>query len=53
MNAGLLAVRILVAGMPHLITAMDDYLRGLEGEVMGKVHKLEEVGWEKYEVKRT
>ncbi|KAG6831455.1 phosphoribosylaminoimidazole carboxylase ade2 [Tricholoma furcatifolium] len=52
-NAGLLAVRILAAGMPHLISAMDDYLRGLENEVMGKVHKLEEVGWEKYEVKRS
>ncbi|KAG6840957.1 phosphoribosylaminoimidazole carboxylase ade2 [Blastosporella zonata] len=52
-NAGLLAVRILAAGMPTLIAAMDEYLTGLENEVMGKVHKLEEVGWEKYEVKRT
>ncbi|RDB20234.1 phosphoribosylaminoimidazole carboxylase [Hypsizygus marmoreus] len=50
-NAGLLAVRILAAGMPALITAMDEYLKGLETEVMGKVSKLEEVGWEKYEVK--
>ena len=52
-NAGLLAVRILAAGMPRLVSAMDEYLRGLEMEVMGKVEKLEEVGWEKYEVKRT
>ncbi|KAG6873604.1 phosphoribosylaminoimidazole carboxylase ade2 [Termitomyces sp. Mi166 len=52
-NAGLLAVRILAAGMPTLITVMDEYLKGLENEVMGKVHKLEEIGWEKYEVKRT
>ena len=52
MNAGLLAVRILGAGMPYLFAEMDAYLRGLEGEVMAKVEKLEEVGWEKYEVKR-
>ncbi|KAG5643247.1 phosphoribosylaminoimidazole carboxylase ade2 [Asterophora parasitica] len=52
-NAGLLAVRILAAGIPALITAMDEYLAGLENEVMGKVKTLEEVGWEKYEVKRT
>ncbi|KAG6877938.1 phosphoribosylaminoimidazole carboxylase ade2 [Termitomyces sp. T32_za158] len=52
-NAGLLAVRILAAGMPTLITAMDEYLKSLETEVTGKVHRLEEVGWEKYEVKRT
>ncbi|KAG5339445.1 hypothetical protein C0989_004181 [Termitomyces sp. Mn162] len=52
-NAGLLAVRILATGMPVLITAMDEYLENLQKEVMGKVHKLEEVGWEKYEVKRT
>lgn len=52
MNAGLLAVRILGAGMPHLFADMDTYLRGLEGEVIAKVEKLEEVGWDKYEVKR-
>ncbi|KAG1740327.1 hypothetical protein EDB19DRAFT_1709189 [Suillus lakei] len=52
MNAGLLAVRILGAGIPHLFADMDAYLRGLEGEVIAKVEKLEEVGWEKYEVKR-
>ncbi|OJA12948.1 hypothetical protein AZE42_07482 [Rhizopogon vesiculosus] len=52
MNAGLLAVRILGAGMPRLFVEMDAYLRGLDGEVMTKVEKLEDVGWEKYEVKR-
>jgi len=51
-NAGLLAVRILGAGMPHLLEAMDNYLQGLEAEVLQKVHNLEEIGWEKYEVKR-
>ena len=52
-NAGLLAVRILSAGIPSLIDAMDAYLKSLESEVMGKVDKLEEVGWEKYEVKKS
>ncbi|KAF7984368.1 hypothetical protein HWV62_15405 [Athelia sp. TMB] len=52
-NAGLLAVRILGAGMPHLFEAMDSYLKGLETEVLGKVDKLRDVGWEKYEVKKS
>lgn len=52
MNAGLLAVRTLATGMPHLIDAMDAYLKELEGEVLAKVEKLEEVGWEDYVVKR-
>lgn len=52
-NAGLLAVRILSAGIPTLIEVMDNYLRGLEHEVMGKVEKMQEIGWEKYEVKRS
>ncbi|KAF7333045.1 phosphoribosylaminoimidazole carboxylase [Mycena venus] len=47
-NAGLLAVRILAAGIPRLIDAMDTYLKNLEGEVLGKVDKLKEVGWESY-----
>jgi phosphoribosylaminoimidazole carboxylase len=53
MNAGLLAVRILGTGMPYLTSAMDAYLQGLEGEVLGKVEKLEQLGWEKYEVKKS
>ncbi|KAH0839508.1 phosphoribosylaminoimidazole carboxylase [Lanmaoa asiatica] len=52
MNAGLLAVRILGAGIPNLFTAMEEYLGGLEKEVLGKVDKLADVGWENYEVKR-
>jgi phosphoribosylaminoimidazole carboxylase len=52
-NAGLLAVRILSAGMPTLVTAMEAYMSRMEEEVLGKVEKLEEVGWEKYEVKKT
>ncbi|KAK0492739.1 phosphoribosylaminoimidazole carboxylase [Armillaria luteobubalina] len=47
-NAGLLAVRILSAGQPHLIHEMDAYLGGLEKEVLGKVERLENVGWEAY-----
>ncbi|KAJ7683517.1 phosphoribosylaminoimidazole carboxylase [Mycena rosella] len=50
-NAGLLAVRILAAGMPRLIDAMETYLKNLEGEVLGKVEKLKEVGWEIYSAK--
>lgn len=51
-NAGLLAVRILGAAMPHLFDAMDKYLKDLEGEVLQKVDNLERTGWEKYEVKK-
>ena len=52
MNAGLLAVRILSAGMPRLIDAMDAYMKEMEREVLTKVEKLEEVGWEQYEVRK-
>jgi len=52
-NAGLLAVRILSAGIPRLIGAMDLYMKNMEDEVIGKVEKLKQVGWEKYEVKRS
>ena len=52
MNAGLLAVSILGAGAPHLFSAVECYRRALEAEVMEKVDKLEQVGWEKYEIKR-
>jgi len=48
MNAGLLAVRILSAGIPGLVNAMDEYMKSMENEVLGKVEKLKEVGWEKY-----
>ncbi len=52
-NAGLLAVRILSAGMPALIEVMNRYMKSMEKEVLSKVEKLEEVGWEEYQVKRT
>jgi phosphoribosylaminoimidazole carboxylase len=52
MNAGLLAVRILSVGLPRLVDAMEEYMRSMEAEVLGKVGKLEEVGWEKYEMKK-
>lgn len=38
--------------MPRLLRDMDAYLVALEKEVMGKVEKLQEVGWDKYTVKR-
>jgi phosphoribosylaminoimidazole carboxylase len=43
-------VRILSAGMPELIGRMAEYMRKMEGEVLYKVGKLEEMGWEKYQV---
>lgn len=52
-NAGLLAVRILSVGIPTLIEAMDGYMKGMEKEVLTKVEKLEEIGWEQYQVKRS
>ncbi|KAJ7165667.1 phosphoribosylaminoimidazole carboxylase [Mycena crocata] len=47
-NAGLLAVRILAAGIPRLVDVMDTYLKKQESEVLGKVEKLRTVGWENY-----
>ncbi|KAF8636004.1 hypothetical protein AX15_000165 [Amanita polypyramis BW_CC] len=47
-NAALLAVRILSAGIPRLIDEMQEYMKAMEKEVMAKVDKLEEVGWEEY-----
>ncbi len=51
-NAGLLAVRILAAGMPRLADAMMSYLKDLESEVLVKAERLEQVGWVDYGVKR-
>jgi len=48
MNAGLLAVRVLSAGIPSLIPAMTKYMDEMEKEVLGKVEKLKDVGWEQY-----
>ncbi|KAF9653142.1 Phosphoribosylaminoimidazole carboxylase [Thelephora ganbajun] len=53
MNAGLLAVRVLSAGIPRLIEAMENFLREQEKEVLGKVSKLQGLGWGDYEKQRT
>lgn len=47
-NAGLLAIRILAAGMPDLATDMAEYIRTQAVEVIEKAHKLEEAGWYQY-----
>jgi len=52
MNAGLLAVRILSAGIPRLLEAMEIFLREQEKEVLGKVSRLQDLGWEEYEKQR-
>lgn len=52
MNAGLLAVRILSAGIPGLIGAMEDFLHGQEQEVLDKVSTLQKLGWGEYEKPR-
>lgn len=51
-NAGLLAVRILASGNPDILKGMGEYLANLEKEVLGKVDKLAEVGWERYQLKK-
>lgn len=43
---------MLAVAMPDLVREMERYLKSLETEVMGKVEKLEEVGWEEYQVKK-
>jgi phosphoribosylaminoimidazole carboxylase len=47
----LLAVRILSTGIPSLIDSMEKYMKTMESEVLNKVDKLKEVGWESYQVK--
>ena len=51
-NAGLLAVRVLYTGQSHLVSAMDDYLKALEKEVLGKVDRIVEVGWNTYQAEK-
>ncbi|KAK7028814.1 phosphoribosylaminoimidazole carboxylase ade2 [Paramarasmius palmivorus] len=56
MNAGLSAIRTLSTGDFKLTEAMSKYRSDLEKEVMGKagkIDKLDQVGWEAYEVKRS
>ena len=43
---------MLAVAMPHLVQEMEMYLKDLETEVMAKVDKLEQVGWEDYQVKK-
>jgi len=38
------AIRILGAGIPHLVRDMETYMKEMEKEVLGKVEKLELVG---------
>jgi phosphoribosylaminoimidazole carboxylase len=47
-NAALLAIRILATSIPRLQTEIELYADRLEEEVMGKVAKLEEIGWDEY-----
>lgn len=51
-NAGLLAVRILASVDARILKKVDEYTANLEKEVLGKVDRLAQIGWEKYEVKR-
>ena len=52
-NAGLLAARILAAADPALQRRMLDYQEALEQNVMDKVARLDEVGWEEYVKRKT
>jgi len=48
-NAGLLAARILGAGMPQLIDRVDEYMKEMEQEVEKKIERLDHVGWDAYQ----
>ena len=47
-NAALLAVRIIGTNIKPISEDMQDYARRLEGEVMAKVDRLDDIGWEVY-----
>ncbi|CDS11261.1 hypothetical protein LRAMOSA03524 [Lichtheimia ramosa] len=47
-NAALLAIRMLGAFIPGILQKMDAYMKKMEGEVLGKVDRLNTVGWEEY-----
>ncbi|GBC15053.2 phosphoribosylaminoimidazole carboxylase [Rhizophagus irregularis DAOM 181602=DAOM 197198] len=47
-NAGLLAVRHLGAFMPSYLQKMQEFTERQESEVLAKVDKLDQVGWENY-----
>jgi phosphoribosylaminoimidazole carboxylase len=50
-NAGLLAARIIGTSIPAVMTHVKEYSERLEREVMGKVERLQEVGWDAYTMK--
>ncbi|KAG2222943.1 hypothetical protein INT45_012921 [Circinella minor] len=47
-NAALLAIRMLGAFIPDILEKMDAYMKKMENEVLGKVERLDSVGWEEY-----
>ncbi|AFY90869.1 MAG: N5-carboxyaminoimidazole ribonucleotide mutase [Chroococcidiopsis cubana SAG 39.79] len=47
-NAGLLAVQILAAHQPELLTKVQKYRQSLANTVMEKQAKLEQIGYQKY-----
>ena len=47
-NAALLAVRILGAGNPRLLQAMNDYLANMEKGELEKVDNMAKNGWGSY-----
>jgi len=47
-NAALLAIRMIGAFVPGVLDQMDAYMKKMEGEVLGKVDRLNTVGWEDY-----
>ncbi|MCO5588490.1 hypothetical protein L7F22_042447 [Adiantum nelumboides] len=50
-NAALLATRIVASGDASLLDDMQAYMDDMEAEVMGKVERLQELGWD-YVVKK-
>jgi phosphoribosylaminoimidazole carboxylase len=51
-NAALLAVRMLGSTSPIMQAQVSTYAEQLETEVMAKVKRLEEIGWEDYVLKK-
>ncbi|KAK9729197.1 phosphoribosylaminoimidazole carboxylase ade2 [Basidiobolus ranarum] len=47
-NAALLAIRMLGSFIPGYLEKMINYQNTMESEVMAKVGRLDEIGWEKY-----
>jgi len=47
-NAGLLAARIIGVQDPSLMDKMEEFLKEQDNEVMGKVEKIRELGYQKY-----